>query len=502
MIRGLETERVMMPAGIRCVNQKRLRAGAFPALGIFLIVLVSLAGCMKVGPDYRKLPVAAPAEWHSELTGGLNNTAPDENSLARWWESLDDPQLSELEERAALGNLDLEQARARVREARAMRGVSKAGLFPTLDTFGRFSKLRESENFVQGERYDLYQAGFDATWELDVFGGQRRRIEAAQAELEASREDLRDVLVSLLAEVALNYVDVRLYQARLRTIRKNIAIQQENYDLNLARSRAGLIDKLSLEQSRYTLEYSRSQLPGLETGLEAAKNRLAVLVGETPGSLHDELAAVKPIPLPVSVVPVGIPATTLRRRPDVRRAERSLAAASARIGAVTAELFPKFYLGGTVGLEAIDNDKLWRWASRAWNLGPRVSWNIFDAGAIRQHIEATNARQEQALASYQNTLLKAQEEVENSLVAYVREQRRQASLAKAGRSAARALELAREQYKAGLVDFINVLEVQRSLLEIEDQLDQSRGRVTANLIRLYKSLGGGWQGYISPAPKR
>jgi len=457
-----------------------------------LVMTLFLSGCFAVGPDYTRVRPDAPKAWNTTLEGGLTNTQMAPDTLSQWWKILGDPQLESLEKRAVQGNLELKNARARIREARAQRGISRTRLFPTVDATGSITDHRSSENNGLGHESKLYAAGFDAGWELDIFGGTRRAIEAAQAEVESSMEDLHDVLVSLMAEVALNYVDARTYQARLAATMGNIAVQQETYELNLSLRQAGLIDELALEQSLYNLEHSHSQIPLLQTGLEAAKNRLAVLLGKKPGAVHPELAEEKSIPaIPVSVA-VGIPAETLRHRPDIRRAERNLAAATARIGIATADLYPKFRLNGTIGLESISSGNLWQWASRSWNFGPQVSWNIFDAGAIRQNIQVQNARQEQALISYEATVLQAQEEVENALVAYAKEQQRRSALAKATSAAKRADLLARDQYQAGLVDFNDVLDAQRSLLSFQDELAQSSGVVTTNLIRLYKALGGGW----------
>jgi NodT family efflux transporter outer membrane factor (OMF) lipoprotein len=263
--------------------------------------------------------------------------------------------------------------------------------------------------------------------------------------------------------------------------------------LNQSRYQAGIIDELPVQQSLRILESSRSQIPALKTGLEAAKNRLAVLLGEQPGKLHRELAAKRPIPeLPKTVV-IGIPAETLRHRPDIRRAERNLAAQTARIGVATADLYPKFRLFGTIGLESLSSGDFFEWASRTWSIGPGVSWNIFHGGAIRQNIEVQTARQEQALIQYEAAVLRAQEEVENVLVAYAKEQLRRESLSKAATAAQRAALVAQDQYQAGLVDFNNVLDSQRSLLILQDELNQSDGAVISNLIRLYKALGGGWK---------
>ncbi len=466
----------------------------FSVLTVVIIGLV-LTGCM-VGPDYTRVAPDAPSKWDTEPAGGLTAGKLKPETLARWWATLQDPQLSSLVERALKGNLDLKNAQARIRQARALRGISRASLFPTLDASGTATRHRSSENNGTGEEVNLYSAGFDAGWELDIFGGIRRSVEAAQANLEATQEDLHHVLVSLLAEVALNYVEVRTFQARLAVIKANIKTQQDGYDLNQSRYQAGLINELAVQESLRILENSRSQIPTLETGLEATKNRLAVLLGEQAGKLSRELSAKQPIPALPPTVAVGIPAETLRHRPDIRRAERNLAAQTARIGGATAELYPKFHLIGSVGLESVTFSDFNEWASRTWSIGgPGVSWNIFRGGAIRQNIKVQTALQEQALIQYESTVLSALEEVENALVAYAKEQRRRESLVKAATAAQRAAVLAQDIYQAGLVDFNNVLDAQRALLIIQDQLAQSEGAVTSNLVRLYKALGGGWKSW-------
>ncbi len=415
--------------------------------------------------------------------------------------TLNDPELTRLVERAVKGNLTLKDAQSRLREARALRGISKAGLFPNIDAGASVTKTRSSENGVARTDGKLYAAGFDASWELDIFGGIRRGVEAAQANLEATRADLHNVLVSLLAEVALNYIDVRTYQARLSAAHANIKTQQETYELNRSRYEAGISDALAVQQALYNLERSRSEIPALQIGLEAAKNRLAVLLGENPGALHQELETIKPIPVPSITVAVGVPAETLRNRPDIRRAERNLAAQSARIGVAMADLYPKLQLFGSIGLEAVSSEDFLKWSSRTWSFGPNISWNVFDAGAVRQNIKVQTARQEQALVQYESAVLNAQEEVENILVAFAKEQRRRESLARATEAARQADLLARDRYRAGLVDFNNVLSAQRSLLSFQDQLVQSDGAVTTNLVRLYKALGGGWQYYEAAKEK-
>jgi NodT family efflux transporter outer membrane factor (OMF) lipoprotein len=457
------------------------------------IIIPAFSGCIAVGPDYIRIKPKASQEWHTQLQGGLTSGELNPETMAEWWTTLHDPELSRLMERAVKGNLDLKEARARIREARARRGIIKAALFPSIDAGASFVKYRSSENNGTGKENELYTTGFDAGWEIDIFGGVKRSVEAAQAELEAVQESLHDVLVSLLAEVARNYIEVRTYQARLTATETNIKAQKETFKLNRSRHKAGIIDELAVQQSLYNLERTRSQLPTLQTGLEEAKNRLAVLLGENPGAVHQELSERKPIPsLPVSVA-VGIPAETMRHRPDIRRAERNLAAQTARIGVATADLYPKFRLPGFIGLESISSGSLLESASRTWSIGPSVSWNIFDAGAIRQNIKVQSALQEQALLQYGTAVLRAQEEVENVLVAYAKEQQRQESLIAGTAAAQRAYELSREQYKAGLVDFSDVLDAQRSLQTFQDELARTNGAVTYNLVRLYKSLGGGWK---------
>jgi len=485
-------------------NRGNPRISLKGAVGILLPLIavgLILTGCVAVGPDYAPVEPDAPPLWSAEMAGGLSATQPDTDTLARWWTIFSDPELSSLQKRAVNGNLELRTAMSRVREARALRGISQAQLFPVVGAAAAASKRRSSESGGTGMETEFYTAGFDSGWELDIFGGLRRSIEASQADLEASQLNLRSVLISLMAEVALNYVDVRLYQAQLALTRANIKTQEETYELNLSRNQAGIIDELAVQESLRILETSRSQIPAIETNLSAAKNRLAVLLGRQPGELAQELAEQKSIPALPATVAIGIPAETLRRRPDIRRAERILAAQTARIGVATADLYPKFRLAGTIGFESIDSGELFDWGSRVWSIGPRASWTIFNAGAIRQNIEVQTARQEQALIEYQATVLKAQEEVENALVAYAKQQRRRDSLAMAAAAAQRAELLARDKYQAGLVNFNNVLDAQRSLLVLQSELNQSTGAATANLVRLYKSLGGGWE-YASSVEDR
>jgi len=452
----------------------------------------SIAGCAAVGPDYLPREVSAPEQWNTDLKERVTGGSMDIQMPANWWTVLNDPTLTALIERAVKDNLDLKEAMERVREARARRGISSADRFPTIDAIGSANSSRSSENTGSGKSRELYAAGFDAGWELDLFGGVRRSIEAAQADLEASQEDLRDVLVTLLAEVALNYVETRTFQTRLAVAGANLKAQTETYELTGFRFEAGLTTALDVEQAKYNLENTRSKIPTLRSSLEEAKNRLAVLLGTHPGTMDADLAEIKPIPTTPLEIAVGVPAQILRRRPDIRRAERNLAAQSARVGVATAQLYPKFSLLGSIGLEALSAGDLFSTANRTYSIGPKFSWSIFDAGAIRQNIEVQNALQEQSLIQYESAILAALEDVENALKVYAEEHLRRQSLAEATHAAQNAVDLALTQYSSGLIDFRDVLDAQRSLLSFQDQLAASEGTVTSNLIRLYKALGGGW----------
>jgi outer membrane protein, multidrug efflux system len=457
-----------------------------------LTAILMMGGCAAVGPDYEMPDKQVSSQWHAPFDRGLANEPVDQEALSHWWRTLNDPALSRLMDEAVAGNLDLKEARARVREARARRGIEEAGLFPDVDASGKIIRSQGREETGAGTQRTLYTAGFDAGWEVDIFGGIRRSIEAADADVQASQASLRDVLVTLTAEVGLNYVEMRAYQTRLAVAEANLNAQEETHQLTQWRFQAGLSDALSVEQARYNLENTRSQVPTLRSGLDASRNRIAVLVGKEPGRLHRELESCAPVPVTPVHVAVGIPADCIRRRPDIRKAERELAAQTARIGVATADLYPRFSLLGSIGLEALSFGGLASSDGLTYSIGPTFSWRVFDAGAIRQNIQVQTALQEQAFARYESAILTALEEVEKSLRAYAEEQNRRSALQQASQAAQEAVKLAQNKYEAGIIDFNEVLDAQRSLLSFEDQLAQSEGTVTANLITLYKALGGGW----------
>lgn len=461
---------------------------------IFLVsIMVMTAGCAAVGPGYVKPEPPVPAKWHSPLTHGLNAGPTVAKDLALWWQTLEDPVLCNLVGRAIDGNPDVKIARLRIREARAERNLAAADYHPRADASGAFTQSRSSRQTGGGNISHVYSAGIDASWEFDLFGGIDRALEAAEGDLQATEENLRDVMVSLVAEVGIGYVEARAYQTRIALAHENLKAQEETHRLIEFRLAAGLTTELAVDQARYNLESTRSQIPTLRMGLESSLNRLAVLLGDAPGQVHDALRDPRPVPVTPLRVAVGVPADVLRQRPDIRRAERELAAQTARVGVAVSELYPKLTLNGSIGFGALTFADLFLLDSRTLSIGPQVRLPLFDAGAIRNNIEIQSARQEQALVTYEASILAALEEVENALDTFAETQNRRGALAAAADAAQKAADLSKTQYHAGLVDFSNVLDAERSLLSFQDQLAQSDGAVTLSLIGLYKALGGGWE---------
>ena len=478
---------------------KMLRVGA---AGVIFVA----CGCA-VGPNYQRPDRAGPAVWQEAQSDGVNTRAAE---VARWWTKFNDPLLNSIVERAVGSNLDLRSAEARVREARALRSVTASGAWPAADVSGSYTRSRTSENAFsfrsqgggvgassfRGDnlgQQDLFRSGFDASWEIDVFGGIRRSVEAADATVEATLEDRRNTLVTLLGEVATNYIDLRGFQRRLEVARANLKTQQETLELTKVRFDAGLASDLDVAQAESQVKTTEAQIPTLETSLKQVAHRLDVLIGSEPGSLWGDLSKQGEVPALPPEVLIGLPSELLRRRPDIRRAERQLAAATAQVGVAVADLFPKFSLTGAAGFQSISASDWFSGPSRFWSVGPTIRWPIFDAGRIRANIEVRDAQQEQALRQYEKTILTAFEEVENSLVSYAKEQARHRSLSEAVAANRRAVQMANELYTRGLLDFLNVLETQRSLYASESDLAQSQAAMASNLVALYKALGGGWE---------
>jgi NodT family efflux transporter outer membrane factor (OMF) lipoprotein len=457
-----------------------------------LTALLCVSGCM-VGPDYQKPEVQVPDEWHHAVRDQFKSGEPD---LQTWWELFNDPVLNDLIAQAGQGNIDLKIATARIEEARYLRGIAKSGLFPQLDATGTAQIQRFSEETVPVPPGDdrvtgYYSLGLEAAWELDLWGRIRRSVQSGTAAMEASIEDYRDLLVVLYAEVAINYMELRTLQDRIQLAQQNAEIQRRTLQLTKDRKRFGLAPQLDVSQAELNLSRTESTIPTLRSDLAQTVHRLAVLTGQEPGALRELLREAKPIPSPPDQATVGLPADLLRQRPDLRRAERNLAAQTERIGGAKAEFYPTLYLPGTLSLEAFDAGNL-NGGSLAYAFGPRVRWTIFSAGRVRNQIKVEEIRTEQALYAYEQTVLLALEEVENAMVALAEEHDRQDSLAKSVRAARQSVELVKDLYLSGLTDFQNVLSMERSLFEEEDQLAISEGLLSGNMVRLYKGLGGGW----------
>ncbi len=461
---------------------------------------VLFTACTTVGPSYQPPSPAMPSQW-SEAAPKVSTCG--DAKMSAWWTLFKDPVLDSLVKRAMEANQDLRVAETRIREARAERRMTAAKGSPGVGISGAYTKSHTGENTSLGKTsLDLFQAGFDVGWELDIFGGIRRATEAADAIVAASVEDKRDVLVSLVAEVARNYVELRGTQQRLALIRENSALQKQTVDMVTKRFQIGFGGELAVAQAQTQLAMTMSQVPGLETTIDQTMHQLALLLGRRPEALLPELMTEAIIPALPPRIPIALPSDLLWQRPDIRRAERQLAAATAEIGVATAELFPSFSLGALIGLESIDLSRLVTSGSRFWSVGPKVKWSLFDGGKARAGIEASDSRRDRAEIVYEKTVLSALVEVENALVAFAREQEKERILQTAVASAQRALTISRSQYELGLVDFLNVLQSEQSFHQSQDQLVQSEQRLSLDMVILFKALGGGWEVPEKDEPQR
>jgi multidrug efflux system outer membrane protein len=512
---------------------------------ILTAAVAALTGC-EVGPNYKAPRMAAPSAFSA--TSQPPTTAPAATQpaaatpvdLRRWWESFNDPALNRLIEAGIKSSLDVRLAEARVREARAELAMNWATLFPTLNSSAVYSRSRISKNaiavaptgagsstatggtggttgtggtggttgagstgssssssstpfsFAIGTS-NLYQAGFDAGWELDVFGGTRRAIEAAQATLEAQVDARRNAAVTLLSEVARNYIILRGVQHELEIVNQNVASQQDTLDLTKSKFAAGIATDLDVARQEAQVASTEATIPTLHTEIEQAIHRLAVLLDREPESLEVELSLPGNLPAGPPTVPAGLPSDLLRRRPDVQQAERQLAAATANIGVAVSDLYPKFNLTGSLGLESLKLKTLTNSSSVFWSFGPTIDWKIFDAGQIWANVHVQNARQQEAYIQYRQTVLQSFSDVEDALTAYSQEQARRQALQRSVDANLRSVSLAKQLNQAGVVDFLNVLTAQLSLFEAQDALAQSDQAVSTDLVALYKALGGGWE---------
>jgi outer membrane protein, multidrug efflux system len=509
-----------------------------------------IAGC-EVGPDYQPPKVTVRPDFVE-----APSTRPVSASIDRWWTIFHDPELNYLIDRAIKNNLDLKAAESRLLQARAQRGVAESALYPTANVGAGYQIGRGSKNVIipagafggssgstaaspliqpaaiaaqpafqaamapvassssassgstggasaplsplglgglPGTETQLYQAGFDASWEIDVFGGARRGVEAADAGIDAAREDQRAVMVSLVAEVARNYIELRANQRKMQIATDNLHSQEETLDLTRSRQRAGFATDLDVARQAAQVAATASTIPAYDALCRQSMHQIAILLGEDPDDLTAELSAESEIPPAPPQVPVGVPVELLRRRPDIRRAEREVAAASARIGVATAELYPQFSLTGQFGLDSTKPYQLVNWDSRYFAINPTVSWPIFDAGRIRSNIAVQKEQAVQAALNYQQTVLQALGEVEDSLASYRDEQLRYKALCDSVDASQQAFDLARQQYQRGVIDFLTVLDAQRNLFEAQTVMTQSQAAISTDLVSLYKSLGGGWE---------
>ncbi|KAB2653989.1 MAG: efflux transporter outer membrane subunit [Verrucomicrobia bacterium] len=453
------------------------------------LTLLTFAGCA-VGPSYRQPKTPEPAAF-----GNATSTTNGEIET-NWWRGFNDETLQRLILFASTNNHDLRLAQARLHEARALWTAARFDYAPAIRSDNYYENLQTSiatqPNKSRHERsMELYRVGFDATWELDLWGRSRRSVEAARATVESVAASRDDVLVSVRAEVAVNYLELRGIQALLSVARRNATNQSDIVKLAEALRDGGQGTQLDVARARSLMNTTLATVPPLETAQEKAIHRLSVLCGQQPTALRGELISPKPLPVRGTDFAIGNPTELLRRRPDVRAAERSLAASTANIGVEVGNLFPAMTFVGSIGLQANHPGDLGKAGTTAWGFGPHLTWAAFDLGRVRQQIRAANARAEGSLTIYEKTVLLALEETENSLVTFGHERQRLGYLREAERTAAEAVELARQRYRDGVADFLSVLDAERTLLDLQEQLVQSETRTATSLVAVYKSLGGG-----------
>jgi NodT family efflux transporter outer membrane factor (OMF) lipoprotein len=463
------------------------------AFAVALLAQLIVCGCT-VGPNYKRPDVAVQHTWtHSPSTQAsvIDEASPPSD----WWASLNDSQLNSLVRRACESNFSVSIARTRIAEARAERGIAASHLFPNLNGGGAYSFDRADGPLfpVVTHDYQFYAAGFDALWEADIFGGVRRSIEAAQDDVQAQRDAERGAVVSVIAEVARSYVELRTTQQRIIITNANIQTQSDTLDLARRLNATGIVSDLDVTRAQAELTQTQSQIPSLETQVKASIHELGVLLGQSPEALVSEIATPGPIPAPPKSVPIGLPAQLLRRRPDVRQVERQLAAATARIGVAEADLFPQLTITGDFGVGAQNVGQVFNWSNRFVSVGPSVRWELLEGGRILANIDAHGAIKDELLDQYKLTILLALQETADSLIAFDNQQRQVDLLIQTVQSNQDSVRIAGEQYAGGTVGYLSLLDTQRSLLRSQDTLVQSQGAVTLNMIALYKAIGGGWE---------
>jgi len=474
-------------------------------LACLLILAASLCGCtslkeyvqngFKVGPNYCRPSAPVAQQW---IDADDKRVRTDDDDLRRWWTVFNDPGLDSLICCAYRQNLTLREAGCRVLQARAQLGITTGQILPQSQTFnGSYSRNAASRDVVSGQAvvapfFNEWTFGFNLNWELDFWGRFRRAIESDAANLNASVEDYDDVLVTLLGDVATNYVQMRTFQGRIECALDNVRLQRETLAIVDANVRAGKRDKLDFYQARSTLEQTEAQIPELEISLRQTIVQLCILLGMPPEELQSRLGPA-PIPTTATEVAVGIPADLLRRRPDVRRAERLAAAQCARIGIAEADFYPAFSINGTIGYSAEQFRDLLRPSALNGNVGPSFQWNVLNYGRILNNVRLQDARFQELVAAYQQTVLNANQEVENGLVTFLKAQRRTKLQTASVDDAQEAVKIVLAQYKGGLINFTRVSQLEQTLVQQQDVLTQARGEIATGLIQVYRALAGGWQ---------
>ena len=484
-------------------NRSSAQRLAFVLVAVFAPVFL-LSGCM-VGPDFVKPDAQVEKEWLQQQETRIKSEPAD---FSDWWTVFDDPLLNRLIDLASQQNLDLQNAGLRILEARAQLGIAIGSQYPQTQQIGGEANANQlSENAPNGAGADKffynYQLGFDAAWELDFWGRFRRGIESANASLYSTLADYDDILVSLIAEVARTYFDIRTFEQRLAVARENVELQKKSLDIAAARYEGGVADQLDVAQAKALLKQTQATIPPLEAGLRQSKNALAILLGILPTYVQDLLGPPKPIPTAPIEVAVGIPAELLRRRPDVRLAEFQAAAQSAQIGVAKADLYPSFSLVGSIGLQSSDKggirsnnanfSDLFTSGGITYFIGPTFQLPILNYGRLKNNVRVQDARFQQLVVSYQNTVLRAFQDVEDATVGFLRTQEQKTFLAESVEQYKLSVELSLIQYSEGLTDFQRVIDAQRNLAQQEDAFASATGAVGTNLIALYKALGGGWE---------
>lgn len=495
------------------MNVTKRMMGPRPAL---LAVALLLAGCA-VGPDYQPPKPQTPGSWR-DLASQAASKPQTSATQPSWWRSFNDPQLNSLIDRAIAGNLTLQQAVLRIAGAREQLSQARGGLFPSLngnvsarrqqlgakgllESGGAYDRLDQSAPELRSsldsltQPINLYQGSFDAAWELDLWGKVRRQTEAANAQQQASIESRNDALVSLEAEVARAYLQLRGAQSVTRTLQTQIDMAQQTLELTQSQQRNGLAPQLDVENARAQLSSLRAQLPQYQAQARQAMNGLAVLMGKAPGALDSELMGEKALPALPSAVPVGIPSTLARRRPDIRQAEANLHAATANIGVSVAQLFPSLSLTGQLGVRNTDASYLDNWSSHFYSYGPALSIPIFQGGRLVSSVKLSRAEQASSALNYRQAVLTALQDVENALVSYRTDQEQVTQLDETVSALQSSFDLASDSYKKGLSTFLEVLDAQRQLAQAKQQAEQARVQSSLDLVALYKALGGGWENY-------